>query len=170
MAGKAVPERMLDGTRHRRNMSSPRVEDYQPADLVPLVEMWRESFEFAVGIRDPHPIEEQIDHFDRNVHTSNRVRVVKDGERIVAFMASTPASVAQLYVRVGHHRRGIGRELLNLAKAESDGALWLFTFARNANACRFYESQGFSVVQRGFEPTWQLEDVKYAWSRVGGAK
>lgn len=150
-------------------MSFTRIEEFEPADLHPLVRMWRESFEFGVGIVDPHPIEEQIDHFDRNVRTRNRVLVVKDAEVIVGFMASTHESVAQLHVRVGHHRRGIGRRLLDLAKDESDGTLWLYTFARNTNACAFYESQGFSVVQRGFEPTWRLADVKYAWSRGAGA-
>jgi len=150
-------------------MSPPRIGEFQITDLVPVVRMWRESFENAVGILDPHPIEEQIDHFDRNVRTKNRVRVVKDGDLVVAFMASTPQSVAQLYVRVGRHRRGIGSQLLNLAKEESDGTLWLCTFARNKNACSFYESQGFTVVQRGFEPTWKLDDVKYAWSRAASA-
>ena len=42
--------------------------------------------------------------------------------------------------------------------------LSLYTFVRNVRACRFYERHGFVVVARGFEPTWQLEDVKYHWS------
>lgn len=146
-------------------MSALRIEDFAAPDLVPVVRMWRESFEHAVGIVDPHPLAEQIEHFERNVCTSNRVRVVKDGVLVVAFMASTRESVAQLYVRLGHHRRGIGQGLLDLAKAESGGSLWLYTFARNANACAFYESQGFTVAQRGFEPAWQLDDVKYVWAR-----
>jgi len=150
-------------------MPTPRIEEFSPADLAPLVQMWRQSFEAAVGIVDPHPIEEQIDHFDRNVRTKNRVRAVKDAGLMVGFMASTRESVSQLYVRVGHQRRGIGRRLLDLAKDESDGTLWLYTFARNTNACAFYESQGFLVVQRGFEPAWQLDDVKYAWSKAARA-
>jgi ribosomal protein S18 acetylase RimI-like enzyme len=152
-----------------RPMSMPRIEDFSPGDRNPLVQMWRQSFEAAVGIVDPHPIEEQIDYFDRNVLAKNRVRAVKDAGLIVGFMASTRESVSQLYVRVGHQRRGIGRQLLGLAKDESDGTLWLYTFARNTNACAFYDSQGFKVVQRGFEPAWQLEDVKYAWSNAGRA-
>lgn len=150
-------------------MPVPRVDDFAPADLVPLVRMWRESFENAVRIVDPHPIAEQTDHFDRNIRTKHRVRVVRDAGLIVGFMASNAESVAQLYVRVGHQRRGIGSRLLDLAKAESDGSLWLYTFARNANACAFYESQGFTVVARGFEPTWKLDDVKFAWTRPAGA-
>ena len=146
-----------------------RVQDFQSVDLEPLVRMWRESFEYGVGVVDPHPIEEQIAYFEREVRPKNRVQVAWEGELIVGFIAANSESVTQLHVRVGNHRRGIGSKLLNRAKAESAGSLWLFTFARNWRACAFYESQGFRAVQRGFEPMWQLKDVKYAWSRVESA-
>ena len=84
--------------------------------------------------------------------------------QLVGFVASSAESVSQLHVRVGFHRQGIGTALLSLAKARSSGSLWLYTFARNRNACSFYESQGFTVIERGFEQVWQLEDVKYGWS------
>ena len=83
--------------------------------------------------------------------------------------AVSPESVAQLHVQVGLHRKGIGSALLTLAKARSGGSLWLHAFARNLHACRFYEKHGFVVVAHGFEPTWQLEDVKYHWSAATGA-
>jgi len=150
-------------------MHSIRVEDFQSADLEPMVRMWRESFEYGVGIVEPHPIEDQVAYFEREVRPKNRVRVAKDGEVIVGIIVSSVESVAQLYVRMGHHRRGIGSRLLSLAKAESGGTLWLFTFAQNVRACSFYESQGFTVAQRGFEPMWQLEDVKYTWARSASA-
>jgi ribosomal protein S18 acetylase RimI-like enzyme len=150
-------------------MSAPVIEEFRTADLNALVRMWRESFEYGVGIRDPHPLEEQIAYFEREVRPNNRVRLAKEAGHIVGFVASNAESVAQLHVKVGHHRRGIGKHLLGLAKSEAAGTLWLFTFARNTGACAFYESQGFRVVQRGFEPTWQLEDVKYAWSRSESA-
>ena len=145
------------------------VEDFQPDDLQPLAKMWRESFEYGVGIVDPHPIEAQIAYFEKEVRPNNRVRLAKQDGLIVGFLASNPESVAQLYVRVGHHRLGIGGRLLGIAKAESHGSLWLFTFAQNTNACTFYESQGFTVAERGFEPMWQLADVKYSWFSAASA-
>lgn len=146
-------------------MSLPLVTDYRAEDLDALVRLWRESFEHGVGVADPHPLGEQVAYFEREVRPNHRVRVAREAGRIVGFVASNAESVGQLYVRVGHHRRGIGRHLLDLAKASSVGTLWLFTFSRNTGACGFYESQGFRVVQRGFESRWQLEDVKYAWAR-----
>jgi ribosomal protein S18 acetylase RimI-like enzyme len=69
-------------------------------------------------------------------------------------------------VHVKHLRRGLGRQLLDWAKAQSSGGLWLYTFARNSAARAFYESQGFEAVAFGHEPAWQLDDVKYAWRRT----
>jgi len=100
--------------------------------------MWREAFEYGVGVIDPNPLSEQIAYFDKEVLPKNRVRVVRQDTTLVGFLASNPESVTQLHVRVGHHRRGIGRTLLHLAKSESSGTLWLYTFARNERARAFY--------------------------------
>ena len=146
-------------------MHSLRIEDFQPHDTDALVRMWRASFEHGVGVIDPHPLEEQIDYLRSKVLPANRGRVAKDAGSIVGFLASNPQSVAQLYVRVQNIGQGIGSQLLRLAQSESSGSLWLYTFVRNARACRFYEHHGFAAVAHGFEPMWRLDDVKYQWVR-----
>jgi len=143
-----------------------RVEDFDPAEADPLVKMWRESFEFGVGITDTHPIEDQIRFLVEKLVPHNTLHVVKERERIVGFSASTPESISALYVRVEHIGQGIGTYLLDLAKVESTGSLWLYTFARNARARRFYERHGFVEGEHGFENMWGLEDVKYRWWRA----
>ena len=146
-------------------MESLCVEDFRVIDTDALVRMWRASFEHGVGITDPHPLDEQIEYLRANVIPTNRVRVAKEGETIVGFLASNAESIAQLHVRVQNIGRGIGTRLLRLAQSESAGSLWLFTFAQNVRACRFYEHHGFAAVAHGFEPMWRLEDVKYQWAR-----
>lgn len=141
------------------------VVPYEAPMLVPLVDMWRASFEHGVGIVDPHPIEEQRRYFVGRVLPAFDVDVaLLDGE-IVGFVAANGESIAQLYVRVGRHRQGIGTRLLELAKARANGTLWLYTLARNSIACRFYERHGFVAVEHGCANMWQLEDVKYVWRR-----
>ena len=130
-----------------------------------LLPMWRESFEFGVGIVDPHPIEDQRQHLLQRVLPEHRVTVACEEDRIVGFVASNDLCVSQLYVRVGCHRRGIGSALLEIAKQASAGSLWLYTFARNQRARRFYEQRGFAAVAFGFEPMWQLDDVRYEWRK-----
>ena len=53
--------------------------------------------------------------------------------------------------------------MLDWAKGQSEGSLWLYTFQRNLDAQAFYEHHGFEIVERGFEETWQLADIKYQW-------
>ena len=146
-------------------MNSLRIEEFQPGDTDALVRMWRASFEHGVGVIDPHPLEEQIEYLRSKVLPVNRARIAKEGESIVGFLASNPESIAQLYVRVQHMGQGIGTRLLRLAQSESSGSLWLFTFARNSRARRFYEHHGFVAVAHGFEPMWKLDDIKYQWVR-----
>ena len=135
--------------------------------LLPLVDLWRASFEHGVGVVDPHPIEEQRQFFVEHVAARCEVSVALRCAAIVGFVASDAESISQLHVRVGCLREGIGSRLVELAKSRSSGSLWLFTFARNAVARRFYEHHGFTAIAHGFEPTWQLEDVKYRWERAG---
>jgi len=146
-----------------RHMDEARVEDFQPHDTEALVRMWRASFEYGVGIADPHPLHEQVEYFHSKIVPVHRVRVVKLAGAIIGFLAANAESVAQLHIRVENFGQGIGSRLIRLAQAESSGSLWLFTFAKNTRACRFYEHHGFVAVARGFEPIWQLEDVKYQW-------
>lgn len=144
-------------------MTPVTIADFERGSTDALVRLWRTSFEYGVGVKDPHPIEDQIDFFLNQVVPAHAVRVAWQADRMVGFVASNAESISQLYVHVGHLRQGIGSTLVRLAQAESSGSLWLFAFARNERACRFYEHHGFVAVARGFEPFWQLDDVKYQW-------
>jgi len=137
---------------------------------VALVQLWRASFEHGVGVPDPHPIEQQTAFFVDQVLPRHAVRVALDGAAPVGFIAFDAESVNQLYVRVDHMRQGIGARLLQLAKDHAAGRLWLYTFARNAAARRFYGRQGFIEVAYGFEPTWQLDDVRLEWAASASAR
>lgn len=142
--------------------------EYSPEYARELVQMWRDSFERAVGIIDPHPLEEQLRALKEKVVPENRVRLVleKGTSDVIGFLASTRDMISQLYVHIEHQEKGIGSMLLNLAKQESGGLLRLFTFKSNTQARHFYERRGFKIVGRGFEEMWQLEDVEYEWRRV----
>jgi len=129
-----------------------------------LIPMWRRSFEAGVGIVDPHPLAEQEKYFLDKVLPHYAVRLALLDSRLVGFVAASADSIAQLYVRVGWQRRGIGTRMLDWAKRQSGGNLWLYTFARNRGARAFYARQGFVEVAYGLETSWQLDDVRLQWS------
>ena len=141
---------------------------FDPGRIDELVRMWRESFEHGVGIVDTHPIAEQRQYLVDEILPRFELRVAMKKHEIVGFIASDGDSVDALYIRVSEIGNGIGTSLLNWAKDRSNGRLWLFTFARNLNARRFYEKSGFEIIARGHEPMWGFDDIKYEWSASNG--
>lgn len=147
-----------------------RLEAFHDEQLSDLVRIWRGSFEHGLGIVDPNPIERQERYFLDEVLAKHTVRVAMLAGRIVGFVAATPESIAQLFVRREFLGRGIGSRLLEWAKNQSSGSLWLYTFARNAGARAFYERRGFVATAFGHEPHWKLDDVRYEWRYDRGPK
>jgi ribosomal protein S18 acetylase RimI-like enzyme len=137
---------------------------YSAARLRELVLLWRASFEAGVGVAEPHSIDDQQQYFLDHVLPQNEVCLALGGAALLGFVAASRESVNQLYIHPAQRRCGIGTQLLDWAKARSAGSLWLYTFARNAAARAFYRRSGFVEVAHGFEPMWQLDDVKLQWT------
>jgi ribosomal protein S18 acetylase RimI-like enzyme len=146
-----------------------RIDDYRSEDARAVVQLWRTSFEHALGIKDHHPLQDQLEHFLTEVVPHYEIRVAREDPTIIAFIAFTSESIGHLYVRVQCIGRGVGTRLLGLAKEASCGSLWLYTFARNGNARRFYERHGFREIERESENMWKLEAIKYRWVKLEGA-
>ena len=140
-------------------MTALRIAEFDPADTEALVRMWRAGFDFGVGVKDFHPIQEQVTYLRETLQPAYRLRVAWEGDALAGFLASNEESVAQLHVRVERIGHGIGTRLLALAKAESSGSLLLYTFAQKTRAPRFYERAGFVAIEEGFEPMWQTSST-----------
>jgi ribosomal protein S18 acetylase RimI-like enzyme len=145
--------------------SSFTIAPYRPEFASDLVSLWRASFEHGVGLPVPHSVEHHQRYFQESLLVETTVHIASSDGELAGFVAFTPEAVIQLYVHVDHLGQGIGTRLLDLAKARSDGTLWLYTFARNTRAQRFYEHHGFYIEERGFEPEMQLDDIRYRWAR-----
>jgi hypothetical protein len=67
------------------------IVDYSPQYASELVQMWRNSFERAIDIRDPHPIEQQLRALTEQIIPQNRVLVAleKNSSAVVGFIAYT---------------------------------------------------------------------------------
>ena len=62
---------------------TPTLEPFDSIRLVELVSMWRASFEYGVGIIDPHPLEAQRRYFLDDVLPHNDVRLALVGGQLV---------------------------------------------------------------------------------------
>jgi GNAT superfamily N-acetyltransferase len=117
-----------------------------------------------------------LSHSDDEVRAWVRDVLVPAGHAIVAvdagaiagFAVVEPGDLDQLYVAPDRLGEGIGRRLLDAAKARSPDGLALYTFQVNDRARRFYERNGFVADQFG-DGTGNEEgqpDVHYVWRPV----
>lgn len=90
-----------------------------------------------------------------------------EGGAMTGIIAFRDDWIDQLYVLPGAQRRGVGSELLDVAKRACD-RLQLWTFQRNAAARRFYEARGFGLVEQtdGAGNEEKEPDARHLWTRA----
>ncbi len=83
------------------------------------------------------------------------------------FLAREGEEVLALYLAPEARGRGVGKALLDAAKAGRE-RLTLWAFQRNAAALRFYAREGFAEVERtdGAGNEAGLPDVRLVWERM----
>ena len=145
------------------------IRDYRPEDFDAVTILWRVArekslpeFQRAKG----HFFYEDQDYFREHVLKEDHVFVVEIDEHPVAFMALRDDFIDHLYVHPHYQNRGIGKDLLGLARQRSPEHLWLYTLQINMNARAFYEKNGFTAEKFGVSPPPENEpDVEYHWKR-----
>lgn len=94
------------------------------------------------------------------------VTVVVDGSEIVGFVAIRPEKtyLAELFVSPSRLGCGLGKRLLDHAKAAMPGGFTLFTTSKNARARHFYEREGFVVDRESPHPRSRHPVTHYRWN------
>ncbi|WP_333828734.1 GNAT family N-acetyltransferase [Pararhodobacter sp.] len=120
---------------------------YTPDDLAACLQIWRDASEAG------HPFLSAADldadaAMVRDIYIpAAEMTLACDGARVVGFVALLGQFIGGLFVDPVHHRRGIGRRLLQAA-AERHGPLTVEVYAANTRAMAFYENLGFHETSR----------------------
>jgi GNAT superfamily N-acetyltransferase len=90
---------------------------------------------------------------------------VWDEDGVRGYMLLSEDELVHLYLDVGWTGRGIGTQLLDLAKARLPAGFTLWTFQQNESARRFYERHGLRAIELGDGSgnEERVPDVKYEW-------
>ena len=133
-------------------------------DAPAIAALFRRSSGGLAFLPTLHTPDEDHEFFGAVVE-QQEVWVWEEASRILGFAALGDAMLNHLYVEPVEQARGIGTALLAHAKLRRDQGFRLWTFQRNANACRFYESRGFSIVEMtdGAGNEEREPDVLYEW-------
>jgi GNAT superfamily N-acetyltransferase len=97
------------------------------------------------------------------------VTVATEGQALLGFVAMRPgdAVLAELFVCPKQLGKGVGKMLLEHAKAETPGGFSLFTTSANSGARRFYEREGLVALREATHPRAGHPVTYYGW--LGGA-
>ena len=95
--------------------------------------------------------------------------VAEQNGQIVGFCARSEDSVSGLYVSAGARCLGVGKALLDLAKADRE-FITVWSYQQNHRARAFYRREGLVEIRREFEVLEdgsRLMDVEHRWTRPG---
>ncbi|HET9084243.1 MAG TPA: GNAT family N-acetyltransferase [Candidatus Limnocylindrales bacterium] len=148
-----------------------RAFDIRPAtrgDATQIADVWLASWRATFDFEPAHP-DDEVRRWVREellVEADNWVATDPSrDEAVMALLGLSDTMVEQLYVRPEWIGRGVGRELLDLAKRRRPDGLELYCFAANGRARRFYERNGFVPVAfgDGSGNEERQPDVLYRW-------
>jgi ribosomal protein S18 acetylase RimI-like enzyme len=140
-----------------------KIIEFEPIYSEDTVRMWRQSKERAIGRKEIHSFEDQVFFLNHILKKDNKIYIGIHNNKVVGMIAFNENEINQLYIHMDYQGKGLGRKLLELAKANSKGRLTLYTFEVNHKAQRFYENSGFKIIGRGYENEENLDDIKYEW-------
>ena len=144
------------------------IRQLELADMDAAAGVHRTAFDQAlpwlIGLHTP---EEDRWFYRERVFTGCQVHGAFEGGALVAIIAFRTDWIDQLYVLPEVQGRGVGSELLRVAKRAFD-CLQLWTFQRNLSARRFYEARGFALVEEtdGSRNEEKEPDARYLWTRA----
>jgi len=137
-----------------------------PTDAATIADVFLASFHATYDFPLAHTDEQVREWIRDELVPAGGTWVALDADgSVVGLMAVMPGDLDHLYVRPDLLGQGIGRRLLEVAKAESPDGLRLYTFQVNARARRFYERNGFVAEWFGDGATNEERqpDVRYVW-------
>jgi GNAT superfamily N-acetyltransferase len=136
-------------------------------DMDAAARVVRTAFDQALpSLAGLHTPEEDQWFFRERVFKTCEMWGAFDGAVMTAIIAFREGWIDQLYVLPEAQRRGVGKDLLQVAQNAFD-RLQLWTFQRNASARRFYEGRGFALIREtdGARNEEKEPDALYLWTR-----
>jgi GNAT superfamily N-acetyltransferase len=136
-----------------------------PADATAVADTYLASFSATYDFPLAHTDDEVRAWMSGVINGDGTYLALDTAGAIVGMMVATAGELDQLYVRPDRLGEGIGRRLLEVAKAGAPDGLSLYTFQVNARARRFYERNGFVAEWFGDGSANEegQPDVRYVW-------
>lgn len=131
-------------------------------DLDAVMEIWLQANLDAHSFVDPSYWRENAPSV-REAIGKAEVLVAGEKETVTGFLGITGDYIAGLFVKRDCRSRGIGKALLEQAKAGHPGGLTLEVYQRNPRAVSFYLREGFGIKEKKTDPETREPEYLMAW-------
>jgi GNAT superfamily N-acetyltransferase len=144
------------------------IRPYAPADFETVTSLWHDAWE-STGVPALVPLEKHVsletlrERLPKEIAGGWSVHVAIAEHRVVGFVATIPGHLNQLFVAPAAQSRGIGKRLLDFAKAQQTGGFTLTT-PMASRAVQFYEREGLVAESTSTHPRYGHERVHFRWT------
>jgi putative acetyltransferase len=111
-----------------------------------------------------HPVEKTRERIVELLPGWSAVRVAEHGGTVIGIMALEPGFIDQFFIAPDWQGQGAGALLMAEAKRLYPARLDLDCASENRQARRFYERNGFAVVDERINETLKIPEVTYRWA------
>jgi putative acetyltransferase len=139
------------------------IRKYQDTDLNELLEAWYSASKVAHHFLDKAFFKQEREAIASVYLPVSETWVFEEGGKVISFISLLENEVGGLFVHADHHRKGIGKQLMDFA-ANLKGALVLDVFEENGIGRTFYKKYGFVEVETFFDKETQQNQVRMALS------
>ncbi len=142
---------------------TPHFRSGQQSDVVACIDIlrdWADETPWMAELDELEPMQ----NFWRDLFKTNLVWVAELEDRIVGFCTRDDDNIGALYVAPEMRSTGIGKSLLDMAKADRD---WISVWAyeKNKQALKFYRREGLIEISREIESDSNLMNIEHRWTK-----
>ena len=130
------------------------------AACVDIIRDWADETPWMAKLDDLQPMQA----FWSDIFKTDLVWVAEMGGRIVGFCTCDDDNIGALYVIADYRSTGIGKRLLDMAKAERDW-ITVWAYEENKHTLRFYKREGLIEVSREIETESNLMNIEHRWTK-----
>jgi GNAT superfamily N-acetyltransferase len=144
------------------------VRRYETCDFEAVTSIWHDAWE-STGVPALVPLAKHVsletlrERLPKEIDGGWSVHVATANGRVLGFVAMTPGHLNQLFVAPAAQSRGIGKRLLDFAKAQQAGGFTLTT-PIVSRAVQFYEREGLIAEEKSIHPRYGHERVHLRWT------
>lgn len=137
------------------------IRSYADSDFDAVSSIWLRSWQ-STGVPAPVTLNELRERWPQELAKGWVIHVATAGPEIVGFLALREDKLEQLFVAPGAQGKGVGKHLLDFAKAARPNGFHLTTALESA-AGRFYEREGLTRGETTAHARFGHPIVRYDW-------